>query len=65
MNREIDSLREYVRLAWIRFNEGYSSYLEVTNAQNLLYTAELDRAAVQRVLFQAYANLYRAMGIGA
>jgi multidrug efflux system outer membrane protein len=65
MNREIDSLREYVRLAWIRFNEGYSSYLEVTNAQNLLYTAELDRAAVQRVLFQAFANLYRAMGIGA
>jgi outer membrane protein TolC len=53
-----------VRLAWVRFNEGYSSFLEVTNSQTLLYNAELDRAAVQRVLFQAYSNLYRAMGIG-
>jgi multidrug efflux system outer membrane protein len=64
MNRQIDALREYVRLAWVRFNEGYSSYLEVTYSQNLLYTAELDRAGVQRVLFQAYSNLYKAMGIG-
>jgi multidrug efflux system outer membrane protein len=64
LNRQIDALREYVRLAWVRFNEGYSSFLEVTTSQNLLYTAELDRAGVQRTLFQAYSNLYRAMGIG-
>jgi len=64
LNRQLDSLREYVRLSWIRFNEGYSSYLEVTTSQTLLYEAELQRAGVQQVLFQAYSNLYRSMGVG-
>jgi len=64
LDRQIDSLRTYVRLSWIRFNEGYSGYLEVTYSQNLLYAAELERAGVQRVLFQSYANLHKAMGIG-
>lgn len=64
LDRQIEALLKYVKLSWIRFNEGYSSYLEVTTAQNLLYNAELERAGVQRVLFQAYANLHKAMGIG-
>jgi outer membrane protein, multidrug efflux system len=64
LTRQVDSLREYARLAWLRFDEGYSTYLEVTYSQNLLYTAELERTAVQSVLLQAYANLYKAMGIG-
>lgn len=64
LDRQIESLREYVRLAWVRFNEGESGYLEVSYSQNLLYAAELERADVQRILFQAYSNLYKAMGIG-
>jgi len=64
LNRQIEALRDYVRLAWIRFNEGYSSFLEVTTSQTLLYSAELERAGVQRIHFQAYSNLYKAMGIG-
>jgi multidrug efflux system outer membrane protein len=64
LNRRIEALREYVRLAWVRFNEGYTSYLEVTYSQNLLFDAELERSTVQQTLYQAYANLYRAMGIG-
>jgi hypothetical protein len=46
----------------LRFDEGYSSYLEVTYSQNLLYNAELIRTAVQRSPLQAFANLYQAMG---
>jgi multidrug efflux system outer membrane protein len=64
LNRQVDSLREYSRLAWVRYNEGYASYLDVTYSQNLLYGAELDRVTVQEILLQAYSNLYRAMGIG-
>ncbi|MGE5217915.1 MAG: efflux transporter outer membrane subunit [Chloroflexota bacterium] len=64
LTREVEALREYVRLAWLRFNEGYSSYLEVTYSQNLLYNAELQRTGVQGVLLQAFGNLYKAMGIG-
>ena len=64
LTRQVDSLREYARLAWLRFDEGYSTYLEVTYSQNLLYNAELERTGVQGVLLQAYSNLYKAMGIG-
>src|SRR5215470_7131735 len=62
--RQVEALREYARLAWLRFDEGYSSYLEVTYSQDLLYNAELARTSVQGVLLQAYGNLYKAMGIG-
>ena len=64
LTRQVEALREYVRLAWLRFNEGYSSYLEVTYSQSLLYAAELERTGVQGGLLQAYGNLYKAMGIG-
>ena len=64
LTRQVDALREYARLAWLRFDEGYSTYLEVTYSQNLLYNAELERTGVQGVLLQAYSNLYKAMGIG-
>jgi outer membrane protein, multidrug efflux system len=64
LTRRVEALREYVRLAWLRFNEGYSSYLEVTYSQNLLYNAELSRTVVQSTLLQAFANLYKAMGVG-
>ena len=64
LTRQVEALREYVRLALLRFDEGYSDYLEVTYSQNLLYTAELQRTEVQGVLLQAFGNLYKAMGIG-
>jgi multidrug efflux system outer membrane protein len=64
LNRQVDALREYARLAWVQYNEGYASYLDVTYSQNLLYSAELDRVVVQQVLLQAYSNLYKSMGIG-
>ena len=64
LTRQVDALREYARLAWLRFDEGYSSYLEVTYSQNLLYNAELERTGVQGGLLQAFGNLYKAMGIG-
>jgi multidrug efflux system outer membrane protein len=64
LTRQVEALREYARLAWLRFDEGYSSYLEVTYSQNLLYNAELERTGVQGGLLQAFGNLYKAMGIG-
>jgi len=64
LTRQVDALREYARLAWLRFDEGYSSYLEVTYSQNLLYNAELERSGVQGGLLQAFGNLYKAMGVG-
>jgi outer membrane protein, multidrug efflux system len=62
--QQIDSLRDYVRLGRLRYDNGYTSYLEVLYAENLLYTAELTRTAVQGTLFQALVNCYKATGGG-
>jgi Outer membrane efflux protein len=62
--RRVEALREYVRLAWLRFDEGYSSYLEVTYLQNLALQRRTELTVVQSNLLQAFANLYKAMGIG-
>ena len=64
LRQQVESLREYAALAWLRFEEGYSTYLEVTYAQNRLFAAELTQTGVQGSLLQAFANLYKAMGVG-
>jgi len=64
LTRQVEALREYAALAWLRFEDGYTAYLEVTYAQNLLFNAELTRTGVQGVLLQAFGNLYKAMGVG-
>ena len=64
LDRQVDSLRDYVRVGRLRYDNGYTSYLEVLYAENLLYTAELKRTEVQGILFQALVNCYKAMGGG-
>jgi multidrug efflux system outer membrane protein len=62
--QQVESLRGYVRVARLRYDGGYSSYLEVVFAENLLYAAELTYAQTQGTLFQALVNVYKAMGGG-
>jgi multidrug efflux system outer membrane protein len=62
--QQVGSLRQYATLAWLRYDNGYTSYLEVLDAQSRLYSAELTHAQTQGLLFQALVNLYKAMGGG-
>ena len=62
--QEVDALREYVRLARLRYDNGYTSYFEVLYAENRLYVSELSHAQSQGTLFQALVNVYKAMGGG-
>jgi multidrug efflux system outer membrane protein len=64
LGRELEALREYVRLAQLRYDNGYTSYLEVLYSQTLLFNAELTNTQVQGTLFQALVNLYKSMGGG-
>ncbi|KVT77114.1 multidrug transporter [Burkholderia territorii] len=59
-----DALTVYSRQSNARYESGYSSYLEVTTAQEKLFSVQL--AAVQgRVdLLSAYVTLYKALGGG-
>jgi outer membrane protein, multidrug efflux system len=60
----VTALRRYLDLAELRYREGATIYLEVANAQALLFEAELSLTQTQAQLFQTYANLYKAMGGG-
>jgi multidrug efflux system outer membrane protein len=62
--RRVTALKEYARLAQLRFDNGYTSYLEVLDANRTLFNAELDNAQTKATLFRAFVNLYKAMGGG-
>ncbi len=53
-----------MRLSWLRYDNGYTSYLEVLDAQSRFYNAELTYVQTQGTLFQALVNVYKAMGGG-
>jgi multidrug efflux system outer membrane protein len=57
-------LQDYARLANLRYDEGYSSYLEVLDAERSLFNVELIHAQTQADLFSALVDLYKAMGGG-
>ncbi len=61
---QVAALRTYARLARARYNNGYTSYLEVLDAERSLFNAELSYAQTQDALFRAFVDLYKAMGGG-
>jgi multidrug efflux system outer membrane protein len=62
--RQVDALKEYARIARLRYENGYTSYIEVLDAERSLFSAELQYAQTQGILFQALVNLYKAVGGG-
>jgi outer membrane protein, multidrug efflux system len=62
--KNVEALRRFRDLAELRYREGATIYLEVANAEQSLFTAQLAYVATQSLLFQSYANLYKAMGGG-
>jgi multidrug efflux system outer membrane protein len=62
--KRVEALRVYADLARLRFDNGYSSYIEVLDAERSLFDVELSYVQNQAVLFQALINLYKAMGGG-
>ena len=63
-NRQVSALSDYARIARLRYDNGYTSYLEVLDAERSLFSAQLDYVQSQGLLFQALVNLYTAMGGG-
>lgn len=62
--RQVDALSEYARIARLRYENGYTSYIEVLDAERSLFNAELQYAQTQGLLFQSLVNLYKAVGGG-
>jgi outer membrane protein, multidrug efflux system len=62
--KQIEALRGYFDLARIRYANGYTSFLEVLDAERNLFNVELSYTQTQGLLFRALVNLYKAMGGG-
>jgi outer membrane protein, multidrug efflux system len=62
--KNVAALRRFRELAELRYHEGATIYLEVANAEQSLFSAQLQLVNTQSQLFQSYVNLYRAMGGG-
>jgi outer membrane protein, multidrug efflux system len=62
--RQVEALRIYASTARLRYENGYTSYLEVLDAERSLFDAELAYTQTTGGLLQALINLYKAMGGG-
>jgi outer membrane protein, multidrug efflux system len=62
--KNVAALQRFRDLANLRYKEGATIYLEVANAEQSLFSAQLQLVATQSQVFQSYVNLYRAMGGG-
>jgi multidrug efflux system outer membrane protein len=62
--KQVEALATYARLARVRYENGYTSYIEVLDAERSLFNGQLTYAQTQDVLLRALVNLYKAMGGG-
>jgi multidrug efflux system outer membrane protein len=62
--RRVRALSEYVRLAMLQYNGGYTDYLTVLNAQQQLFPAEISYAQNLGQSYNSLVNIYKAMGGG-
>ncbi len=64
LSRQLKALNNYARLARMRYDEGYTSYLEVLDADRSLFNVELAHTTTKNVLFRSLINIYKSMGGG-
>jgi outer membrane protein, multidrug efflux system len=62
--RQMAALKTYRDLARLRYDDGYSSYLEVLDAERSFFNVQLSYIQTRGSLFNALVNLYKSMGGG-
>ena len=60
----VEAMRDYARLANLRYDNGYSNYLEVLDSERGLFSAELDYTQAKSDSYSALVDLYKSMGGG-
>lgn len=64
LTQQVVALREYLKLAWLRYDNGLTSYLEVLDAQRNLLNVEISLVSTRSNALQAMINIYKAFGGG-
>ncbi|WP_157237889.1 efflux transporter outer membrane subunit [Desulfobacter curvatus] len=62
--RKVAAAENAYKLSFERYDKGVSSYLEVLDSQRTLFSAQLEYSQNRQLYFNAYVNLYKALGGG-
>jgi len=62
--RRVEALSEYARIARLRYDNGFTSYIEVLDSERSLFAAQLNYVDTQRDIYVGLINIYKAMGGG-
>ena len=62
--RQVDSLQQYADIARLRYDNGYSDYLTVLDADRNLFNAQLSYTQTRGSLYLSLVSLYKSMGGG-
>ncbi|MDR5817041.1 efflux transporter outer membrane subunit [Caballeronia sp. LZ033] len=62
--RQVTALSTYSRLARARYEGGYTSYIEVLDAERSLFNAQLSLTQTQAAALVSFVTLYKVMGGG-
>jgi multidrug efflux system outer membrane protein len=60
----VEALGRYAYLARLRYENGYTSYIEVLDSERSLFQAQIQLVQTQGQLYFALINLYKALGGG-
>lgn len=64
LSEQVSALQRTLELANLRYEEGYTNYLEVLSTQGALFAAELEQEGAKLESLSAAINLYKAFGGG-
>ncbi|MDH4017971.1 MAG: efflux transporter outer membrane subunit [Xanthomonadales bacterium] len=62
--RRVEALKEYARMARLRYDNGFTSYIEVLDSERSLFAAKLTFVDTQKDIYVGLINTYKAMGGG-
>jgi multidrug efflux system outer membrane protein len=64
LRRQVAAAENANRLSKLRYDQGFSSYLEVLDSERALFSAQLDLSQATQEYYNSYVRLYKALGGG-
>ncbi len=64
LSKQVTAAENANRLSKMRYDQGFSSYLEVLDSERAQFSAQLDLSQATQEYYNAYVRLYKALGGG-
>ena len=64
LKSQVKAAEKANRLSKMRYNQGFSSYLEVLDSERAQFSAQLDLSQATQEYYNSYVRLYKALGGG-